>query len=202
MPQSKISLIALGVTVLALFGLGIMLLLNTPEPAVQTRGQAVVGGPFEMVDHTGRVVTEQDFLGRPFLLFFGFTYCPDVCPLTMEIITAGLDLLGPQAEQVQPIFVTVDPERDRPEVLAAYLKHFDDRLIGLTGSAEQVAGITKTYHVYYKKRVLDGGEGTYLMDHSSLIYLMDEDGGYVTHLAQVVTPEDFAEKVRPFLEKP
>ena len=176
MPQSKISLIALSVTALALLGLGAMLLLNPPEPPVKTSGQAVVGGPFEMIDHTGRVVTEQDFLGQPFLLFFGFTYCPDVCPLTMEIITAALDLLGPEAEQLQPIFVTVDPERDRPEVLASYLKHFDGRLIGLTGSASQVATMTKAYHVYYKKRFLDGDKDNYLMDHSSLIYLMDKKG--------------------------
>lgn len=136
-----------------------------------------LGGPFQLVDQDGHKVTEADLRGKPTVMFFGFTYCPDVCPTTLTEMTAWLKALGPDADRLNVAFVSVDPERDTPAQLKSYLGSFDHRIRGLTGTPEQVAAMAKAYRVYYRKVPVEGGE--YTMDHSSMVYLFDKDGGFV-----------------------
>lgn len=169
-------------------------------PARQTggRGVALIGGPFELVDHTGATVTDADFRGRLMLVYFGYTWCPDVCPTELQNMSAALDLLGDDAAEVAPIFITVDPERDTPEVMADYRQHFHPSLVALTGSPAQVAAAAKTYRIFYGK-VPTERPGEYLMDHSSFVYLMDRKGGYLTHFAPNTAPEAMAARIREHL---
>lgn len=152
------------------------------EAASQLGGMAVppgvaLGGPFSLTDHTGRAVTDRDFRGKTLLVFFGFTQCPDVCPTELQVVAEVLEKLGPRAGQVATLFVTVDPERDSPDVLAQYVTLFDPRITGLTGTAEQIAQMARAYRVFYAK-VTPPGASTYTMDHSALLYLMGPDGGF------------------------
>lgn len=158
-------------------------------------GQALVGGPFTAVDHTGRAVTEADFKGRYSLVYFGYTFCPDVCPGELQVIGATMDLLGKRAEKITPIFFTIDPERDTPEILSDYVPHFHERMVGLTGTSEQMAAAAGAYRVYFAKGERTGGSGGYLMDHSSLIYLMDDEGRYLSHFNYGTPPESIAAAV-------
>jgi len=199
MPRSKVSLIVLAFVTLSLVGLGSALLMRGTEPStVQTSGEALVGGPFEMINQKGETVTEADFRGRHMLIFFGFTYCPDICPLTLEIIGAAMDELGPLSERVQPVFVSVDPERDTPEILADYLSYFGDNIVGLTGTPDQVSQMLSTYRVYAAKTG-DITSQDYLMDHSTIVYLMGPDGRFMTHFSQITSPQDLAERIRGIL---
>lgn len=199
MPRSKISLIVLAIVTLSLMGLGSTLLIRGTGPAtLQTSGEALVGGPFELINQKGETVTEADFRGRHMLIFFGFTYCPDICPLTLEIIGAAMDELGPMSDQVQPVFVTVDPERDTPEVLAEYLSYFGDNIVGLTGTPDQVSHILSIYRVYAAKTG-DIASEDYLMDHSTIVYLMAPDGRFMTHFSQIASPQDLADQIRAYL---
>lgn len=138
-----------------------------------------IGGPFRLTDQTGRGVTDADFRGRWMLVYFGYTYCPDICPTTLQTIASAMGTLGPDAAKVVPIFVTIDPARDTPKVLAAYVKLFDPRLVGLTGTAAQIAAVAHAYHVYYAREPGSSAK-SYAMDHSSFIYLMDPQGRFVT----------------------
>ncbi|MGQ0673978.1 MAG: SCO family protein [Hyphomicrobium sp.] len=149
--------------------------------AVQSTGKALIGGPFSLVDQTGKRVTDQDFKGRKTLVFFGFTSCPDICPTGLAAMAAALDALGEKAESLTPIFITVDPERDTPAKMAEYVKSFHPRLIGLTGTPEEVAAATRTYRVYARKVPDPATPGSYSVDHSSFFYLMDESGAYIRH---------------------
>lgn len=147
---------------------------------VQSTGTALIGGPFTLSDHTGKRVTESDYRGKFMLVFFGYTYCPDICPAELQVVAAALDELGDKAKEIQPIFITVDPERDTVEQMGEYVENFHPTQVGLTGSSEEIAKVAKAYRVYYA-RVEDQGDGDYLMDHSSILYLMDRDGKFVTH---------------------
>ncbi len=161
-----------------------------------TSGTIQVGGPFELIDQTGERRSDEDYRGRYMLVYFGFTYCPDICPTSLLIMSHALQLLSDRApevaEQVVPVFVTVDPERDTVEVLAAYAPSFHPDLVALTGTPEQIAAAAKAYRVYYAK-VEDASSGTYLVDHISFIYLMGPDGAYVTHFSHLAQSEDIAE---------
>lgn len=156
-------------------------------------GKALVGGPFTLVDQHGETRRESDFAGRYMLIYFGFTYCPDVCPTSLSVMTRALDRLAEsapdRAERIVPILISVDPERDTPEVLARYGEHFHPRLVALTGSADAVAEAAEAYRVYYRKAD-DPDSGTYLIDHTSIIYLMGPDGEYVTHFTHGTTAEE------------
>ena len=145
--------------------------------APMSTAAAAVGGPFRLVDQNGKTVTDADLKGRPFLVFFGFTHCPDVCPTTLFEVSEVLRQLGPDAERTGALFVTVDPERDTPDKLKDYLASFDPHLIGLTGTSEEVDRMLKAYRVYYKKVPTEGGG--YTMDHMALVYLMDKQGRFV-----------------------
>jgi len=141
-------------------------------------GQAsAVGGPFRLIDGGGNVVTDQDLRGKPFLVFFGFTHCPEVCPTTLFEVSEVFRRLGPDADKAAGLFITVDPERDTPAVMKDYLASFDRHLRGLTGDREAVEAVLKSYRVYSKKVPLDGGD--YTMDHTALVYLMDKQGKFV-----------------------
>jgi protein SCO1/2 len=142
-----------------------------------------IGGPFSLTDQNGAVRQDSDFRGKLMLVYFGYTYCPDICPTTLAAMSQALDRLGPESDRVQPIFITVDPERDTPAQMRLYASNFHPRLLALTGSADQVAVAEKAYRVYAKK-VAEPGKMDYLMDHSSFIYLMDRDG----KLAALIPP--------------
>jgi protein SCO1/2 len=136
-----------------------------------------VGGPFQLVNQDGKTVTDADYRGKPLLVFFGFTHCPDICPTTLFEVSEVFNRLGKDAEKVSAIFVTVDPERDTPEKLKLYLSSFHPRISALSGSEAQTEAIKKAYYVYAKRIPLDGGG--YTMDHTSVVYLMDKDGKFV-----------------------
>ena len=138
---------------------------------------ASIGGPFRLVDQNGHVRTDKDFHGRWSLVYFGYTYCPDVCPTTLALIGNVERKLGPDAARVTPVFVSVDPERDTPAVLKTYLANFGPGFVGLTGKPSDIAKVAHSYRVYYAKHPLAGG--TYSVDHSSVIYLLDPDGKFV-----------------------
>lgn len=166
---------------------------------VTTVGQALIGGPFTLTDHTGKRVTEQDYRGRFMLVMFGFTFCPDICPSELQLISAALDKLGPKGNRVVPIFISIDPERDTPSQLAMYVKSFHPRLIGLTGTPEEVAAAAKAYRVYAKKVTDAKSSAGYTMDHSALIYLMGPDGAYRTHFTPGTTVEALADRLAKLL---
>ncbi len=152
---------------------------TTGPVSAATTGKALVGGPFTLTDHTGQRVTDKDFLGRYLLVFFGFTNCPDICPSGLQVMSAALDKLGPTADAVTPIFITVDPERDTVEKLAAYVKSFHPRLVGLTGSSDEIAAAIKTYRVYAQKVEDDKTPGAYSYDHAALFYVMGKNGQFI-----------------------
>lgn len=167
---------------------------DMPAPSaggIQLAQGVALGGPFTLVDHTGRTVTERDFAGRALLVYFGFTYCPDVCPTELGTIAAALDAMGPAGERVTPVFVSIDPERDTPAAMADYVSRFHPRMVGLTGSAEQVAQAARAYRVYYAK-VRPRESTDYLMDHSSFIYLVGPDGRVRSLFRSETTPEAIA----------
>ena len=143
-------------------------------------GEALVGGSFSLRDQDGKMVNDRNFLGKYMLVFFGYTYCPDICPTELQVMTQAIEAMGRAGEAIQPVFITIDPERDTPEVLKAYVANFGPRLIGLTGSQGEVAAAAKAYRVFYKK-VENADGNAYLMDHTSIIYLMDRKGLYVRH---------------------
>jgi len=164
-------------------------------PPLPSAGKALVGGPFELVDHTGKTVTDKDFRGRFMLVYFGFTFCPDICPSGLQVMAAALDKVGAKADRIVPIFITVDPERDTPAQLAQYVSSFHPRLIGLTGSPEQTAAVQKAYRVYAKKVADDKSSAGFTFDHTSLMYLMDPKGDYVAHFTHATPVERIAERL-------
>lgn len=138
---------------------------------------AAVGGPFRLATDDGRPVTDADLLGRPTVIFFGFTFCPEVCPTTLAELSSALAALGPEADRLNVVFVSVDPERDTPEILRDYLSAFDPRIRGLTGTPEEIASAARAYAVFYRKVPLEGGD--YTMDHTASMFLMDAEGRFV-----------------------
>ena len=159
--------------------------------------QSAVGGPFRLIDQNGKPVTDQDMKGRPFLVFFGFTHCPDVCPTTLFEVSEILGALGPDGERVRALFVTVDPERDTPEKLKDYLSSFDPRLIGVTGDEAAIKAMERAYRVYAKRVPLEGGG--YTMDHTAIVYLMDKDGRFVAPFNMKRRPAEAAAELRRYL---
>ena len=138
-----------------------------------------IGGSFALVDTNGRTVTDRDFRGRYVLLYFGYTTCPDICPTTLHDMAEALDRLGPKGARVQPLFVTVDPQRDTPAVLRAYVAAVDPHLVALTGGDDAVAAMLKSYRVERAFRPMPAHRGGYLVDHSSVLYLLGPDGSFI-----------------------
>lgn len=166
-----------------------------PERAVVASGTALIGGPFTLVDHRGQTVTDRDYRGRFMLVLFGYTHCPDMCPLELQAMTEALDILGPRAEAVQPLFISIDPARDTVAEMKTYVANFHESLVGLTGSDQQVAAAAKVYRVFYRKAEAPDGDGNYLVDHAASIYLMDRQGRYLAHFNHATTPEQMADRL-------
>jgi len=148
------------------------------RPAI---GVASIGGPFTLVDDTGAQVTEHTLAGKPYAIYFGYTFCPEVCPTTLFDLSRWIKKLGPDADKLNYVFVTIDPERDTPKSMHAYLASFDRHIRGYTGTPEQIAKIAREYRVYYKK--VPTSDGSYVMDHSALIYLMGPDDKFASMIA-------------------
>jgi len=157
-------------------------------------GRADVGGPFRLIDHNGKTVSDADFRGRYMLIYFGYSFCPDVCPTTLSVMAQALDRLGGENRRVTPIFITIDPERDTPKVLGDYMKAFGPNFVGLTGSAAAIKDAEKKYRVYAVKKPLE--RGGYGMDHSSVLYLMGPDGRMISFYDEAISPDDLAKDLR------
>ena len=170
-----------------------------PSVERQVSGKALIGGAFTLTDSTGKRVTEQSFRGKYMLLFFGYTSCPDICPAGLQLMAGALEKLGPKAERITSVFISVDPERDTPEKLAGYVKNFDPRLVGLTGTPEEIAAVTKAYKVYYAKTPSKEHPDDYTMDHTSIIYVMDPNGEFVTHFTPATSVDEMAAKLGKIL---
>ena len=170
-----------------------------PTAGQQQSGTAAIGGPFTLTDANGKTVTDADFRGRYMLIFFGFTNCPDICPAGLQLISAAMAKLGDKADKLVPVFVSVDPARDTPEKLASYVKNFDDRVIGLTGTPEQIADIAKVYRVFYEKTPNESAPGDYGMNHTSIIYLMGPDGKYVRHFTPMTDLDEMVQRLDKLL---
>jgi protein SCO1 len=158
---------------------------------------AAVGGPFHLIDQDGKAVSDEDLKGRPFLVFFGFTHCPDICPTTLFDMSQMLHALGPDAGRIGALFITVDPERDTPAVLKDYLSSFDPHLRGLTGDPAAVNAALKAFRVYAKKIPLEGSD--YTMDHTAVVYLMDKNGHFVAPFNMKRTAEAEVADLRGYL---
>ena len=195
-----LTVIVAGLLIGALGGAAVVALSQDPAgPAVQTSGKALIGGPFTLVDQNGKTVTDQDFRGRYMLVSFGFTHCPDVCPAELQVMSAALDELGPKADQVVPIFITLDPERDTQEAMGAFVKNFGSRFVGLTGSPEAIAAAADAYRVPYAKVQEDISKPDYSIDHSALVYLMGKDGEYITQFTYGTPAAKMTETLRRYL---
>jgi len=166
----------------------------------RSHGAPQIGGPFSLKDPQGRTITDQDFKGRWMWVYFGYTYCPDICPTGLQAMGETLQRLGPLGDKLQPIFITVDPKRDTPESLKQYHTLFHPRFVMLTGSEDAVQHAIKGYRVY-AQAVKPEETTDYVVDHSSFIYLMDPEGRYVTHVSHGTPVEDMVARLKPHLER-
>jgi protein SCO1/2 len=157
-------------------------------------GQIAVGGGYALTDQDGEPRSSADFRGKYQLIYFGYSFCPDVCPTTLAVMAATLDKLGVDQNRIVPVFITIDPDRDKPDVLKKYLAAFGPRFIGLTGTPQQLAPVEKEFRVYSRKQPMPNG--TYSMDHSSVIYLMGPDGRLVSFYDEVISPDDLAKDLK------
>ena len=153
---------------------------------------SLVGGPFVLQDGNGKQVTDRDFRGKYMLVYFGYTFCPDVCPTTLNEVSEALDHLGAKADKLQPIFITVDPKRDTPAVVKQYVAAFTPKLLGLTGTADEIAKVANEYRVYYAEHRTGPGPNDYTMDHSSVLYLMGPDGQFIAPIRTDETGPEIA----------
>jgi protein SCO1/2 len=183
-----------------ILGAGAFLALSpheTPRGAAGTLLASAIGGPFRLVDQDGKTITDADLKGKWSLVYFGYTHCPDACPTALNDIAIALDELGSKRSAVRPVFITVDPERDTPEVLKAFVTAFDAPILALTGTPEEIAQAAKGYRVYYAKHPEAGGD--YSMDHSSVIYVMDPEGRFTASFTHQSAPEEIAERLKKLL---
>ena len=183
---------------LVLFFAAIMLVTGyAPSPV----GQAVaaVGGPFQLEDQSGKAVTDADMKGKPFLVFFGFTHCPDICPTTLFDMSQLMKELGPDADRTGALFITVDPKRDTPAVVQQYAAAFGPSIEGLTGTPEEIATVAKEYRVYYAVHRTGPGANDYSMDHSSVLYLMDPNGRFVAPVRADQSGDEIAANLKKLM---
>jgi protein SCO1 len=165
----------------------------SPPPSISTAGEAQIGGPFELTDQNGQRRTAADFLGGYMLVYFGYSFCPDVCPTDLAALSTALaQLNAADADKVQPIFITIDPQRDTAAALKPFAANFHPRLVALTGSEAQIETVKKAYHVFAQKNIDAADPQNYLVDHTALLYLMGPDGKYVAHLAGGSRPDAIA----------
>jgi protein SCO1 len=176
---------------------GVIALIEGRSAGTGTVQAAAIGGPFNLIDQDGQPFSDHELKGKTFLVFFGFTHCPDVCPTTLFEISEIMRTLGPEADRTAALFISVDPERDTPQAMKDYLSSFDPHLRGLTGDAAALAAVAKAYRVYYKKVPLEGGD--YTMDHTAIVYLMDKDGRFVSPFNMRRTADVAAAELRKHL---
>jgi protein SCO1/2 len=190
-----LALVFAAVLIVAAGALLIVAMRENPKGAAGTMLASAIGGPFQLVDQNGKRVSDADLKGKWQLLFFGYTHCPDACPTALNEIALALDKLGDKRDKVEVVFITVDPERDTPQVLKSYVQSFDASIVALTGSPDQIAQAAKAYRVFYAKHPRpDGG---YEMDHSAVIYVMDPQGRFTA----TFTPESTADAIAERLQK-
>ena len=158
-----------------------------------------IGGPFTLTNGAGSTVTDRDFRGRFMLVYFGYTFCPDVCPTTLNEVAGAMDKLGQQADRVQPLFISVDPKRDTPKVVADYAAAFGPRIVGLTGTPEQIATVAREYRVYYAANKPASAGGDYTVDHSSILYLMGPHGQFIAPIRADQSAEQMAADIAKHL---
>ncbi len=193
MPRKAIIVLVGSLVVLAI---AIFALAQTRAPSNVTTqsGTPLIGGAFELTDHTGKQVSDKDYLGKFMLVYFGFTYCPDICPTELQNIAGALDIIGEKRrKQITPLFVTIDPERDTRELMAAYVENFHPDLVGLVGTVEQIKKMGKTFRVYFKKVADKDSPDGYTMDHSAFVFLMDKKGRYLRHFSYGTSPQKMAD---------
>ncbi len=178
-----------------------------PKPALEVQKQpekkksaVPIGGPFTLINQDGLEVTDQAFLGQYLMVFFGYTFCPDVCPTTMTTLSDTMDILGEAGKKVTPIFISVDPDRDTPAHLKEYVGYFHPSIMALTGTTEQIKSVAKAYRVYYAKtKATEDDPEDYLVDHSSITYLMGPDGLFLEHFSHGTEAEEIAERLQKHL---
>lgn len=159
---------------------------------------AVIGGPFHLTDQHGKQISDADFRGRVMLVFFGFTHCPDICPVSVSSLSKAMELLGDKADKTAPVFITVDPKRDTPKTMKDYLAAFDRRMVGLSGAPAKIKQAADAYKVYFSESA--GGDGDYMVNHSGIIYMMGTDGKYVRHFSYDAAPQEIANAVKDYLK--
>ena len=193
----------LGATAAAVYGFGPFSRGSDPFSACRTSavagGTSAIGGPFTLVNGQGAQVTEKDVITKPSLIYFGYTFCPDVCPLDTVRNADAVDVLADKGMDVTPVFISIDPDRDTPEVVADFASAIHPNMIGLTGSAEQVKVASTAYRTYYKKN--DSGDDYYLVDHSTMSYLVLPEHGFVEFFRRDASPEQVAKTTACFIEK-
>lgn len=196
-PNFKSSTLAVAGIVLAvlLIGSGAFMWLGGNGGA----GGASIGGPFTLTEGDGKQITDRDFRGKYLLVYFGYTYCPDVCPTTLNEVAAAMDKLGPKAARVQPLFITVDPARDTPDVIKTYTASFSPKLIGLTGTDAEIATVAREYRVYYAINRSGKNSNNYTVDHSSVLYLMGPDGKFIAPIRTDETGAEIAATISKYV---
>jgi len=162
-------------------------------------GGPAIGGPFTLENSSGKMVTNRNFRGKFMLVYFGYTYCPDICPTTLNAVASTLDKLGPDAKELTPIFITVDPQRDTPEVMKRYTAAFSPAIVGLTGTPAEIAKVAREYRVYYARHVTGPGPNDYSMDHSSVLYLMGPNGQFIAPLRADESPAKMATEIEKLM---
>jgi protein SCO1/2 len=200
MQRGNIRYVLLGLIALCAAGFAGVWLSGARPPILSAYLTSAIGGPFTLVDNSGKTVTDRTYRGKWLLVFFGYTHCPDVCPTTLNTIAASLRQLGPAAAQVQPLFITVDPEHDTPQVLANYVKAFDPRIVGLTGTADQIAAVAHEYRVYFSKDET-AQERDDQLDHSAFVYLMSPQGRLVQVFGGTTSNATIAARLQPLLKR-
>ena len=209
-PSSKVRIVVLLALAagIVLLSMGIVFWLRPVAPAqvadtgvMRVPAGAAIGGPFELVDHTGRPVSAANFAGKFMLIYFGFTHCPDVCPTELQVMANAMDVLGADNARVVPVFITVDPERDTPAQLKDYVAAFHPAMVGLTGAPDQVAAVAKAYKVYFSKQPNAGAPDDYQVDHTSFVYLMGPDGGLRSMFRSGASAETMAGEIRAQLRQ-
>lgn len=187
---------------LALLAIVTLSALAAPAIADTTTQEVKTGGRFLLKNHLGQIVTDQDFHGKFMLVYFGYTYCPDVCPTSLQVMSRALDLIKKDAEHIQPLFITVDPKRDTATVLRDYVSAFHPSIIGLTGSMATIESVTKKYRVIYSRSSEKGADDDdYFMDHTASIFFMGPDGQYLARFPYAMTSEQMADKMRDYVAK-
>ena len=164
-------------------------------------GAGQIGGPFTLVDETGKTVTDKEVVDQPALIYFGYTFCPDVCPLDAARNAEAVEILESRGKMVKPVFISIDPERDTPEMLAEFTDYLHPRMLGLTGSAEQVKAASKAYRTFYQaQKPAEGEEDLYLVDHSTMSYLTLPEHGFVEFFRRDATAEQMADRIQCFID--